>query len=330
MLIDVINDQAQGLLKEKIKIIGFNDERLEKVASLDVPEREELTPEAFAWPEEKMFPIYTPSHALVSSIYLENNDSVPDFVKVACEQACELFGYEIDLSGHYEKTAMDQSEPYAPLTPDDYLLPGREKLPIIDSDSYNLSKAEFMNNTQHLTFDEVVVGANQLIKKAELLGKEIDEPMIKLALQGSINTSQLTSYLRDRELLTSDRKYGTITTGFGGETVSSIEKVAAIVKSISILDQENGLTKTAAETITDIVNPNGNSNILQIGVDEYSFDKIAEIDPSDWREVFSETVVQELFKHNGEDIDRDGLQRIANNYSDDEKEALSYFINSKI
>jgi len=322
MLVDAFNDNNMSVLKSKIAEIDGAAHRLEKVASLPIENRGDLTKEAFAWPDEKLFPIYSPAHALVSSVYLEGNDDVPNFVKEACEEACALFGLDVQI-GSLEKVAEEPEQ----LAAEDFLLPAQRKLPVVDADTMRMSKSALEKVASILPPEDLVVANRQLVKKAEELGEPVSDSTLSLGLYGTIDTATARSILHDRKLMTGDERYEKIASDMAGDTIYSTNKVADVIFDVTSLDNENNLDKTASETILELVVPGAVDNIYEIGQEEIPTDKIASIDAEDWMDIFPRSTVEELFSEGPLNINM--LKEITDNVSPEEKEAVAMFVNSK-
>ena len=323
MLIDFISDTDLSVLKSKLQTIPAASFRLEKVASLEVPDKNSLSDHAFAWPEERMFPIYTPDLAMLSSVYLEQNNSVPDFVKTACEEACALFGQEVSI-GSLEKVAKEKET----LSANDFVFPKIEKLPLVDKDSIRMSTGIFLKTASVLTAEDLIVGARQIIKHASVNGEPITADIERYALHGTIGVPEADELLKERYLETQDEGYIKIAKELDGYRVRSLKKVAALVFDISKLDIENGIEKTAANVIDDLVDHGSSSEVFSLGNMEIEAEKIASIDSESWRELYPDSVVEELFRDGG--IDMSMLSDLSEGVAPEEKEAIASFIESHI
>lgn len=319
VLVDAFNDTNMSVLKSKIAEIEGAAHRLEKVASLQMDNASDLTKEAFAWPDERLFPIYSPSHALVSSVYLEGNEDVPSFVKEACEEACVLFGLDVQI-GSLEKVAEEPEQ----LNASDFLLPAQRKFPVVDADTMRMSRSALEKVASMLTPEELVVANRQLVKKAEELGEPVSDNALSLGLYGTIDTTTARSILHDRKLETGDSRYEKIASGMAGNVIYSVGKVADLVFDVLALDEDNDLDKIASETILDLVYPGAVDDVYSIGEEEIPTDKIASIDAEDWTDIFSRPMVEDLFSEGSIDIDM--LREVTDNASPEEKEAIAMFV----
>ena len=319
MLIDALNDTDMSVLKEKISCLDGAGHRLEKVASLSMDNRGDLTGEAFAWPDEKLFPIYSPSHALVSSVYLEGNDTVPSFVKEACEEACALFGYDVQIDALEKKASIAEE-----LDSSDFLLPAQRKLPAVDSDSLRMSRSALEKVASVLTPEDLVIASRQLVKKASEIGDKVNDKERALGLYGTVNIKMAQEVMYDRSLETGDSRYKALLSKSKGDTIYSVEKIASLVFDVFSLDDENNLEKTAEETILSIVTPGEGLTAISIGGEEVQIEKIASIDAEDWTEVFPTQLVERLFQ-NGE-LDQGLFKEAALSVSPDEADVLLMFI----
>ncbi len=323
MLIDFISDTDLSVLKSKLQTVSSASSRLEKVASLEVPDKNSLSEHAFAWPEERLFPIYTPDLAMLSSVYLEQNESVPDFVKTACEEACALFGQEVHI-GSLEKIAKKKET----LSADDFVFPKRQKLPLVDKDSIRMSTGIFLKTASSLTAEDLIVGARQIIKHASANDEPIAVDIERYALQGTIGVPEADEFLKERYLETEDQGYVKIAQELDGDRIRSLKKVASLVFDISKLDAENNIEKTAATIIDDLVDDGASGEVFSLGNMEIEADKVASIDSAEWRELYPDTIVEELFASGG--IDMSMLSDISEDAASEEKDAIASFIESHI
>ena len=323
MLVDAFNDTDLSTLKEKVASYDGMAHRLEKVASINVEDRTDLTKEAFAWPDEKLFPIYTPAHALVSSVYLEGNDDVPVFVKEACEEACALFGMDVEIGG-LEKVASEPEQ----LSAEDFLLPESRKLPVVDMETFIASKNVLEKVASDLDVRDIVVSHRQLVKKASEVGADVSDREKALGLYGHIDGIAAKSLLHDRYLHTGDNEYVKIAEDISGDLVYSKEKVAQIIFDTVDADMQNGLDFSPHDTISSMVVPGEDMDIVNIDGYEIPMEKIASIDSYDWTEIFPESVVEAMFESGS--IDSDMLNDIVDSASGIEKEAMSLFIANKL
>jgi len=319
MLVDVFRDSGLAALKDIAASKPDVLPRLEKVASIEDEDADSLSSAAFAWPEERMYPIHTPEHALVSSVYLEGADDAPDFVKQACEEACALFGYDVHI-GTINKTAEENEA----LTEDDFLLPLMRKLPAVDRETTAMSASVLEKNASLLRPDDVIVASRQLVKKAAQFGVDIDDKFRSLALDGHILTSKAKMVATDRAFETGDDSYIKVASELKGEIVADKKKVADVVFSFIELDDKNGISKTAADTITSIVEPGSIDEYLDVDGVDIPVDKVASIDAQDWQELFGRAMTEALF--NDGELDFNMLKEVTASMSNDEKEALIEFI----
>ena len=319
MLVDIFHDEDLVALREIAKSKPAVLPRLEKIASIEKEDPDSLANSAFAWPEQKKFPIYTPEHALASSVYLEGADDVPNFVKEACEEACALFGYDIKI-GEIEKRAEQKEE----LRPDDFLLPLMRKLPAVDKETTIVSAGILEKNASLLKPDDIIVASRQLINKASEFDVPIDDKFRTLALDGHIKTAKLSSFATDRMFETGDSEYVKIASSLHGDIIADKRKITDIVFYMIDLDNRNNLEKTAEETILSIVEPGSIDSYIEVGGIDIPTDKIASVDAQDWQELFGRSLTEALFESG--DIDMDMFKEVTASMSPDEQEALFEFL----
>jgi len=319
MLVDVISDTDHSTLREKLASSNELRQRVASIGELPSKKRDELVKEAFAWPEEKLFPIYTPEHALISSVYLEGNNNAPDFVKTACQESCAIYGIDVEIS-NLTKVASQEIA----LTPDDFAIPSRLKLPLVDKDSFRLSRHEFEKCANELSFEELVLGATQLEKKASIFGEESSDEIRTWTLKGSVPIAEAKSILDERYVETANPDYIKIAESLAGETLRSQEAVANFLFDVVSVDGESHIEKSASEAIAEFMtSPQYGETIVLYG-EELDLEKVASIDAEDWTNVFSMDTVEALFQEGT--LDTALLQDIEKNASEEEKQAIISFV----
>jgi len=323
MLIDIVNDLGQKVLMEKVASSEDVKGRLARISNLTIPERDSLTKEAFAWPEEKLFPIHTPEQALVSSAYLSSNPDVPSFVKTACEEACQLWGYDVTIEPFIKEAAAKE-------VPEDiFLLPIQRKLPVVDRESFIRSKGILEKHASDLSIGDTVLAYRQLTKRASALGETVNEKESILGLYGGIKKDSACEQLRLRSLETGDERYEKIASSIQLNLLTNPTDISNFIFDVSEIDEDNNFVKTASETILDFIDPTiPQEDVFTVGDKCFSLEKVASLQPNDLIEIFSETDLESLYLTGNLDIM--SLQKFAEESPSEVQELLGDFIQEKI
>jgi len=316
--IDIYSDPNQETLVKIAQELPGTIDRISMVGEIELDDRDDLSENAFAWPEEKMYPIYTKEAALLSSVYLEAAD-VPEHVKTNCEEACRAFDFGVEI-GRLEKTASEES-----LDPSDYVLPNREKLPIVDAETYATSERLFLDNLDDFSFDEMVVGARQLVKKASDMNIDSNSDLSRIALTGQLNVDKARALSMDRYSETADPSYLSVAESLSGRSYSSIEKIAEWVVDMNDLDDTNGIHSS---TLFSAMDPLEKQAAIILGNEEVSFEKIAQIEYSDWLEVMDSEIVDYLYED--ETLSLEKVAEIIDDCSNEEYDIIESFIKTQI
>lgn len=142
----------------------------EKVASLEVDYNASntLPDSAFAWPEERLFPIHNKDMALLSCHYRNKVASVPLSVDEALDKAAYLYDFERPVRKTVAVKVAEVKEPT-------YLLPELKKFPVSD-----LADAKFMGsyiakNAHIMSYSHLTEAAHNLVEKTASLGGVVED-----------------------------------------------------------------------------------------------------------------------------------------------------------
>ncbi len=323
MVVDYYTDQNGKVIENYLRSNHVDLSKLEKVASLneEFPPYENLTREAFADPDNKMFPIFSKTAAQISALYVKaQSDMVPFEVKERVQEACDLFDVDEDVVG-FKKVA--QLVPG--LQNEDFIFPEVRKLPAIDQETWEMSKKVFMKVAEEMSFDDVVLGSRRLIKKAYELGVKMNDPILeKLAfLNEHVNRDALCKVAQERFIETADDRYLNIS-----KVASQVSSDSAhfVLRELISIDREHNIDKTAS-LIQKIALYN-KDDIINIDGLEIPVEKIANISTDEWKEVFPYNEIA-LFD-NGASFDKEAFENLFNSLSDIEQDVVKGFIQSKL
>lgn len=161
-------------------------------ADIEPNELEALPDHAFAWPEERAFPVHSREHTILSRVYRENLASVPIYVDRALKEACAV--YEID------ETLFTREKQAAPVNnPDDYLLPDFMRLSVRSADQVKHAEMVLLDGYQKLDTEHRAMACSRLLEKAAHFGVTLNPLMHKLAGFTITSTAVLKDWLEARK-----------------------------------------------------------------------------------------------------------------------------------
>lgn len=170
-IVDQNSDAAYALLVAQAKRFpAFAD--LVKTAELDSNEKDTLPPSAFAWPEEKKFPIYDKTAAAVSYAYALAQ-AVPAPVIERIKEALDVF----DIPG----TTFDQPVTKIAAEEESYLLPDLKLFPVRDVYGVKTAQTKLLENISKLDLEHRATACSNLVKKAQELGVDLHPAMLQYA-----------------------------------------------------------------------------------------------------------------------------------------------------
>lgn len=326
MIVDFYSDKDGKVLKNFLEQNNIELAKLEKTASLNEewPPYSALTKEAFADPDLKMFPIFSKTAALTSAMYIKaQSDEIPYAVKKRAQDACELFGIDEDLVG-FKKIAMFNKK--QDLLESDFIFPEKRKLPVVDEETWQLSKDVFLKVANELSFDDLVVGSRRLIKKASELGiDEVDEELKTLGLVNKyIDTEKLEDLSRDRFMQTSDDSYLKL-----AKIASEIPNKEAhfLLKELIDLDRKHSTDESAI--VLKKIASQEKDDIINIGGEAVPTEKIASISSDEWRDVFPYSDI-DFFLNDDKGFDKQAFETLYQTLSPIEQDVVESFIQNKL
>jgi hypothetical protein len=158
---------------------------------VDTDELTTLPDHAFAWPEKRAFPVHSPGHALMSCVYREGAESVPEHVDVALKEACEVYSIDRSLLAAPKVAS-------APPPADDYLLPGIRRLLVRDASQVKVAEQRLLDEGKKLTLEHRAQASARLVQKAAFYGVNLRAETLKMAGMVVTDTRDLADWLEAR------------------------------------------------------------------------------------------------------------------------------------
>lgn len=237
--VDQFNDPAYGVMVRQLtRMPGL--ENFVKEASFEDLSRDsdKLPNTAFAWPEERRFPIHSDKHAALSYGYILADPRVPGHVKQAAEQALELYNISTEIfTPTGEKVASAEQ----------FLLPQDRLFPVNSATQVKMAQVQLVGNLQKLDIERRVEAATNLTKVAAEHGVRLDPVVQKTAGLTVCDKQQLRTWLEARAEVAKDPlckvAYQTLADGCGRGESADRDELVKVAHTIAVLDQKAGLTK---------------------------------------------------------------------------------------
>lgn len=158
-IVDQFNDPAFGVLLREVSSRPALEE-LVKTAEIEPIEADTLPESAFAWPEERRFPIHTDKHAALSRVYAQADTTIPVFVHDTIKKALDIY----EIPEEVFKTAQVK---IAEENPEDvYLLPAHRLFPVRKAADVKTAELRVLENLTKLDLESRAIACGNLIKQA--------------------------------------------------------------------------------------------------------------------------------------------------------------------
>jgi hypothetical protein len=187
-VIDTTNDPAFARLRvlseTHPKLLEFS-----KTAELSPDSIQALPPTAFAWPEQRQFPIHTPEHTAISAVYAKYAEALPTHVKENIKLACDAHSVDPSvLVPCLEKAASAVH----------WLLPDESRFRVNSAADVKLACALLPEREHALTDTQKTEAYLNLVKVADIYGVKPPVEARKYAGQTLTSTEVLSDWLDAR------------------------------------------------------------------------------------------------------------------------------------
>jgi alkylhydroperoxidase/carboxymuconolactone decarboxylase family protein YurZ len=319
-MVDIYTDKDNTVLKQFMAKHSYAVSELEKIASeegVELLDKNELTKEAFADKENKMFPVYDKTSTLMSALYVAAQpDEIPVHVKEAVQKSCDIFGIEADLM-NIEKVAEQKVNG---LEQDDFVFPASRKLPVVDPETYSMSETVFLKEANDLEVEDVIIGARRLYAKAHQYNVTPDSNIEKLAMFNGVNREELSEYLNDVYFQTGNNNMRELKEYVTKE--ASANELPAI--ALEIIKMYNNGEGGQAANVLKRLSAEDKEKVIKILNKELGIEKIASIDKQTWKEMFIEDDID--FKDELGNFDKVAFERMLTQMTPTEQALLVKFI----
>lgn len=239
--VDQYNDPAYGVLVRQLNDMPELKEFV-KEASLESSEAASLPDAAFAWPEERRYPVHTEKHAALSWGYILAEPRVPSHVKARVKEALEVYNIPEMIFASTQKTAAAE-------LPARYLLPKDGLLPAGNKHQVKVSQAQLLEQANRLDVERRVEASVNLVKVAEEMGVDVHPRIQQMAGVTVSNTRVMRNWLEARVEATPEPiyklAYQTLADGLAKQPTETRDRTGLVklAQTIATLDQKSGLVR---------------------------------------------------------------------------------------
>ena len=188
-IVDQFSDPAFGTLYRQVSRMPAL-ESFVKEASVDAGEVTALPDSAFAWPEERKYPLHTPEHTALSYAYAKSASELPEAVMANIKVALSV--YQIPES------TFEELEVKVASSSGNYVLPEFKYLPINNAEQVKTAQVRLMSDLPKLDIERRAVAATNLVKQAEAYKVELSTDVMQLAGLVVSNTKTASDWIEAR------------------------------------------------------------------------------------------------------------------------------------
>lgn len=251
-VVDQFSDPAFGVL---YRLTGQmpNLEAFVKEASIESREAAELPATAFAWADERRYPVHTAEHAALSYAYLKTaSEYVPPEVETRIKEALEVWGVPAETFASSEvKLAADTDE--------DFLLPDLRLLRVKSASDVTRAQNQLVGEIQKLDLEHRATACANLVKKAQEFEVELHPEVQKLAGFVVSSTRDLRDWLEARSVatppsqLTIKQAYQELADEAARLPIMSKDRptLLKLANTIATLDEKSGLDRHYDRSLPD-------------------------------------------------------------------------------
>ena len=296
-VVDQNSDTAFGVLYRQITRMPALETFL-KQASIEPEEAHTLAKTAFAWPDERKFPIHTPAQAALSYAYAKTAEHLPSGVMSRITQALEVFAVpETTFTEQTEKIAAD----------DVYVLPEFKYLPVHTEIQVKMAQDQLVRELSKLDLEHRATACANLVKRADELKVALRPEIMKLAGLVVSSTKYAREWIEARaaKLPADDvlhkTAYLSLADGLGSmpEEVSDRAGLLKLAATVAHLDEKTGLDKHYDRRLPDALQTVFNTDKLasasvDLGGRHVSIAKLAQLPASFWEDLGGKELSDEI------------------------------------
>lgn len=240
-VVDQFNDPAFGTLYHQITKMPAL-EAFVKEASIEQQDAASLPDSAFAWPEERRFPIHTKEHTALSCAYSKLAAELPKYVEENLKAAMTVFDVPENLFSEIKIAAEEPRD-------DEFLLPDLKLFRVKTAADVKFAQRQLVEGFQKLDLEHRAVACGNLVKKADEHKVELNPLMLKLAGLVVSDLNSTRRWLEARAEVAKDdtvkQAYQTLADGLKGRGTELKDRPALLklASTVAELDKQAGLDR---------------------------------------------------------------------------------------
>ena len=297
-IVDQFSDPAFGTLYRQVARMPAL-EAFVKEAAVAPEEAGSLPDTAFAWPNERKFPIHTPEHAALSYAYSKVASHLPKEVTANIVQALEAYDVpEATFTEQAEKVASDEN---------DYLVPEHKLFLVKTAEQCKRAQDALVAGLSKLDLEHRAIACGNLVKKADAMGVELRPEVLQLAGLVVSSSKIAAQWLEARanRLPESDKvhklAYMTLAEGLekAPEEIADRKGLLKFASAIADLDEQTGLDRHYDRRLPDALRTVFNTEKLagksvDLGGTFISVAKLAQLPASFWEDLGGKELGDEI------------------------------------
>ena len=275
-----------------------------KHAELDPSEADTLPDSAFAWPEQRRFPINTAENTVLSWAYREKCAAVPVEVDAALQKAVDIYG----VSHIVAATKIASTPPLDSV--DDYLLQTHGKLRVKTAADVKVAEKILLEQYPRLSIEDRAEGFTNLVKKARAFNVSLEPVTHRMAGMTVCTTKTAMDWIEARAAAVKEPlfqgAYEKLATALKnrGEEVHDRDELLALIDTLAKLDKQAGLDKFYDKKLPDPIRTVFNSEklaeeMVDLGGRSVALSKLAQMPASFWGDVVGNDMAREFTDKTG-------------------------------
>jgi hypothetical protein len=294
--IDQYSDAAYAVLVKQARRMPTFAEFV-KEAEIDNAERDSLPVTAFAWPEERKFPIHTDKHAALSYVYAKAQ-AIPAHITAKIAEALDIYGIDKGIFAEpVVKVAADSD--------DVWLLPDIRRFPVRTAADVKTAELRLLAEFPKLDLEHRATACTNLVKKASNLGVELHPATKQFAGMVLSSTKMASEWLDVRANLAKD---GMIKAAYEklaeemrkcGPEIKDRESLVKVASVVAELDQKAGFVKYYDRKMPDALRTVFNTekeaaNSVDVAGRMFSVSKLASLPATFWGDLGGPELANEV------------------------------------
>jgi len=298
-IVDQTNDPGYATLSVLVERYPLIKE-MAKTANIEEDEFSKLPKEAFAWPEERRYPIHTKAHAILSIGYHKVAASTPAAVSASLTKAAQI--YDIETTVFAETPQVKQAA-----VEENWLLVEKKRFRVASADDVKVAEVVLLEKYAQLTVEDRAEAFHNLGVIARELDVKLAPSTYKLAGFTATSTRILKDWLDARKeaaVATPEvyKTYAKLAEAYTGVAPFMYDRASQVklAGAIHELDQAANLVEHYGKTLPDPLQTVFNTEKISedqmpIGTD-FAVDKadLSAVPLTFWEDLLGPEITQEI------------------------------------